>query len=209
MDAEPFDTMLRSLSTAPSRRDALRLLAGSVLGLLAASGLSPAQAHNTRQACAGIKNHKKRERCKRRAHAHNAQHAGADQPSPSPDSATRPGAHVPTCTDGITNGSESDVDCGGSCPLCGNTRDCTSQDDCRSALCVSGVCEACSADPDCGIDADGACLCQTHNSAAQQHVCTSRLPGITSTNCDHCPDDMNCIRTGLGDYTCFKPCGAA
>ena len=209
MDADHFETMLRSLSAGPSRRDALRLMAGVVIGLLGGSGLSPARAHNARPACTGIKNDKKRERCKRRAHEHNAQHAGADQPSPAQDLPTRQAAPVPTCSDGVKNGSESDIDCGGTCPRCENTRDCESQDDCRSALCVSGVCNACLNDVDCGIDANGACLCRTHNDAAQQRVCISRLPGDTSTNCDHCPDDMICVRTGLGDYTCFQPCGAA
>ena len=208
MEADHFDTMLRSLSATPSRRDAIRLLAGSVIGLLAGSGLSPTQAHNARPACAGIQNDKKRERCKRRAHAHNAQHAGADQPSPSLDPPTRPITPVPTCNDGITNGSESDVDCGGSCPRCGNDRVCVGQDDCRSALCVSGVCKSCLNHVDCGIDAMGACFCATHE-PTQQQVCHSATPGETSTNCDLCADDMNCVRTGLGDYTCFKPCGAA
>ncbi len=208
MDAEHFDTMLRSLSGAPSRRDALRLMAGSVIGLVAGSGRSPAHAHNSVQDCKGIKHQKKRERCKKRANQHNAQHAGTDPIPPAPLSPDRPIAAPPTCTDGITNGSESDVDCGGSCPRCENARFCTSQDDCRSALCVSGVCQACADDAECGIDADGACLCRAHNGATKEQVCTSRIPGNTSTNCDHCPDDMKCIRTGLGDYTCFKPCGS-
>src|SRR3712207_6990775 len=30
----------------------------------------------------------------------------------------------PTCSDGAKNGSESDIDCGGSCPRCANTKTC-------------------------------------------------------------------------------------
>jgi hypothetical protein len=200
MDADHFETLLRSVSATPSRRGVLRVLGGCAVSLLGWSGVPPTTAHNARRACAEIKNQKKRERCTRRAHKHNAQHAGA------------PGPSVPlaaTCTDGAKNGSETDVDCGGSCPRCANTRACRSQHDCASALCVSGVCKACRlAESDCGIDADGPCECQTHDIAMQPHVCTSRIPGETAGNCDHCPDDTFCVRTGLGDYTCFKPCGA-
>ena len=118
----------------------------------------PTTAHNARRACAEIKNQKKRERCTRRAHKHNAQHAGA------------PGPSVPlaaTCTDGAKNGSETDVDAAASA-RCANTRACRSQHDCASALCVSGVCKACRlTESDCGIDADGPCECQTHNIAMQ------------------------------------------
>ena len=207
--------MLRTLSGAPSRREALRLTAGSAIGLLAGFGRTPVHARNAVQECKTIKHRKKRGRCKKRANQHNARHDGANPmlpappTPPAPPAPDRPLVAPPTCTDGMTNGSESDVDCGGSCPRCENTRSCTSQDDCRSALCVSGVCQACAFDTECGIDADGACLCQTHNGATQERVCTSRVPGNTGANCDHCTGDLKCIRTGLGDYTCFKPCGAA
>src|SRR5215213_9917464 len=44
MDAERFETLLRSLHHPPSRRDALRLLAGSTLGGLLTLGMRPAEA---------------------------------------------------------------------------------------------------------------------------------------------------------------------
>jgi formylglycine-generating enzyme required for sulfatase activity len=48
-------------------------------------------------------------------------------------------AHVcapPTCADGVKNGDETDVDCGGSCPTkCAPTKGCAAADDC-----VEGVC---------------------------------------------------------------------
>lgn len=49
----------------------------------------------------------------------------------------------PTCTDGIANGLESDVDCGGSspCPRCLDGHLCPNgPSDCASALCVRGRC---------------------------------------------------------------------
>ena len=44
----------------------------------------------------------------------------------------------PTCTDLITNGGETDVDCGGSiCQTCPNTRTCAADSDCQSGYCGS------------------------------------------------------------------------
>jgi cellulase/cellobiase CelA1 len=49
---------------------------------------------------------------------------------------------TPTCTDGAKNGSETDIDCGGSCSAdCANGRACTSSSDCVSTQCVAGVCQ--------------------------------------------------------------------
>ncbi len=42
---------------------------------------------------------------------------------------------APTCTDKLKNGSESDVDCGGSCPTCANGKTCNDGGDCTSAYC--------------------------------------------------------------------------
>ncbi len=47
-----------------------------------------------------------------------------------------------TCGDGIKNGSESDVDCGGSCGACANLKGCGGNSDCTSGVCTSGMCAA-------------------------------------------------------------------
>jgi beta-glucosidase len=48
-----------------------------------------------------------------------------------------------TCTDGIKNGSETDVDCGGSCTTkCANGRGCSINADCQGNNCVTGTCQA-------------------------------------------------------------------
>ena len=50
---------------------------------------------------------------------------------------------APSCTDGIRNGSESDVDCGGSCATkCGPGRSCFVASDCTSNVCTGGICQA-------------------------------------------------------------------
>ncbi len=48
----------------------------------------------------------------------------------------------PSCSDGIENGDETDIDCGGSCSKCANEKSCLSNSDCESGLCYKGVCSA-------------------------------------------------------------------
>src|SRR5262249_51023983 len=45
------------------------------------------------------------------------------------------------CDDGIKNGTETDVDCGGSCTPCGATQHCAAGGDCASTLCVNNRCD--------------------------------------------------------------------
>lgn len=68
-----------------------------------------------------------------------------------------------TCTDGIKNQKESDVDCGGECKKCEAGKNCSSNKDCVTGFCLNGVCAA----PSCqdgilnqneeGIDCGGVC----------------------------------------------------
>lgn len=51
-------------------------------------------------------------------------------------------AAAPTCTDSRKNGTESDIDCGGStCQKCGNDKACTGPTDCASGSCVANQCK--------------------------------------------------------------------
>jgi hypothetical protein len=47
----------------------------------------------------------------------------------------------PTCSDGVKNGTESDVDCGGSCPDCPINDTCNVNGDCQSNVCAGGFCK--------------------------------------------------------------------
>ena len=50
---------------------------------------------------------------------------------------------IATCTDGIKNGAETDVDCGGgTCPACGLGKICGKASDCKVGTCAGGVCTA-------------------------------------------------------------------
>jgi hypothetical protein len=47
----------------------------------------------------------------------------------------------PTCTDGVWNGPETDIDCGGPCPQkCGVGLHCNDDVDCITASCYQGHC---------------------------------------------------------------------
>lgn len=51
-----------------------------------------------------------------------------------------PDAGVARCDDGIRNGTESDVDCGGLCPGCGAGASCSEDADCSTDGCVASIC---------------------------------------------------------------------
>jgi hypothetical protein len=71
----------------------------------------------------------------------------------------------PTCSDGVQNGTETDVDCGGgSCAACDDGESCAVNGDCTSGLCSGGVCTAASTCSDgvqngdeTGVDCGGSC----------------------------------------------------
>ncbi len=93
-----------------------------------------------------------------------------------------------TCTDGLRNGTESDVDCGGSCPGCATGKQCCAGNDCGALVCQLETCAAptCTdlvkngneTDVDCG---GGTCpACGTGHaciasSDCQGHVCTGNV----------------------------------
>jgi hypothetical protein len=48
------------------------------------------------------------------------------------------------CSDGLRDGTEVDVDCGGDCSKCAAGQRCNGPSDCDSAVCVGGTCQAAS-----------------------------------------------------------------
>ena len=56
-----------------------------------------------------------------------------------PDAFVAPPAN---CTDGVQNGSESDVDCGGDCSPCITDQMCGLGSDCQSQVCAANLCQA-------------------------------------------------------------------
>jgi hypothetical protein len=47
----------------------------------------------------------------------------------------------PNCVDGIKNGTETDIDCGGSCPPCADGKMCAMGSNCQSGVCSAEVCQ--------------------------------------------------------------------
>jgi cysteine-rich repeat protein len=101
-----------------------------------------------------------------------------------------------SCTDNVKNGSETDVDCGGTCDVCAILEACSAPADCVSGICSNGTCAAptCSdmvkngaeSDVDCG---GGACP-----------FCPDSLGCVSSTDCGSgvCTNNV-CAPTVCGD----------
>ena len=95
----------------------------------------------------------------------------------------------PTCVDGLKNGSETDVDCGGAaCGACADARSCSTGPDCQSGVCTNNVCAAPTCldgvanadelDVDCGGHCgDGTCdfgqTCNATDAACASGSCTA------------------------------------
>ena len=109
-----------------------------------------------------------------------------------------------TCIDGLENGDETDVDCGGSCSPCANGKSCLGNSDCASGLCSGGTCIACASNPDCG--GTGSVLCSEH--VCSSGVCQTRATdgdscGVTGTGCP--PNQFRDLCCANG--TCTMNCG--
>jgi hypothetical protein len=191
MDADRFDALLRSWSATPSRRTALGVLAGSVLGRLS---VTDAEAHNSLQKCKKIGDEDRRNRCEKKARRHKRQHRNAAPTCPplcpvcqSCDPASGQcvsGNHSGVC--GIQSVPRGGVIrcCGGTCPdpecrpagdtgiACVTPADCVGINCCAqqravfcssTCICLGAVAgAACGSDRDCEAAAPAtACICGT------------------------------------------------
>ena len=104
---------------------------------------------------------------------------------------------LPSYVDGVVNGTESDVDCGGmDCPACIDGEMCGVAGDCQSNYCDNGTCTACVLDTDCAA---------TPNHYCDTSVCTPQKVGGDACAADNecvtgfCPaDDGVCCDTACG-----------
>jgi hypothetical protein len=124
------------------------------------------------------------------------------------DSTKRP-AH---CDDNITNGNETDVDCGGACPGCFDGAKCAANTDCQSGFCSNGVCAIASCedsakngketDVDCG---GGDCLpCGMNMSCVENTDCASN-----SCNFGKCGETDPCMDGQLTGTESDIDCGGS
>jgi len=113
---------------------------------------------------------------------------------------------TPTCFDGRKNGSETGVDCGGSCQRCSNGQGCTTRNDCASAFCSGGTCQPCVvAGSECGFNGARACTCA---STSDGNVCIQDR-GMTASTCELCPPGtVACSPPSMfSPAHCFDRCG--
>jgi hypothetical protein len=90
-----------------------------------------------------------------------------------------------SCTNGVKDGDESDVDCGGRfcdrCPEATPARLCVDASDCQSGRCVGGQCVSCSNNrvdgDEIGVDCGGSCpnKCQIGKTCVSSTDCSSGL----------------------------------
>jgi hypothetical protein len=82
--------------------------------------------------------------------------ASADATDTSADASATGG---PGCSNGVLDGDESDVDCGGSCPPCDDGKVCNTSDDCESMMCTTDM--ICGGEDSCTelIDDNGCQAC--------------------------------------------------
>ena len=129
------------------------------------------------------------------------------------------------CFDGVRDGDETDVDCGGSCNPCPFVdQQCRASSDCRSGLCLESACTDDCTDrikngTETDVDCGGVCpRCGAGRSCKTDYDCGSRIcaNGVcsecTSTNaCPKCEDGLFaccatskvCSCNGLLSQSCF------
>lgn len=184
MDAKTFDrwtaSLTRLLSEAGSRRRALAL---------GATGLTGVWHLGTADEADAKRRHRRRKKNK-------GKKKNPSPPPPPPD----------TCTNGVKDPDETDVDCGGgTCKRCALGQTCTGRIDCYSARCVGGTCQACS-DPlaDCTAD----CACRPTPEGPS--ICTAKNCLFhAGGTCALCAPGEQCAKAGDSGIECCQPCAAA
>lgn len=139
---------------------------------------------------------------------------GCVQHSDSAPGVLDPAPLVPaTCVDQIKNGSETDVDCGGSgaCAACAPTKACAQATDCTSQVCTGAVCQVatCSDGAKNGsetdIDCGGACgPCANSQRCTLGMDCASGSCAAASCVPSSCTDGVR--NAGESDIDCGGPC---
>lgn len=191
MDNHHFDALTRSIS----RRDGLGLLSLFGVGLALHPGEGEAKKKTCKPKCKACRMCIKG-KCKAEANG-----------TLCPGGVCQQKRCIPVlqiCADGVKNGNESAVDCGGSCPRCGNGNACNNRNDCDSAFCKPGVkqCQVCLTNADCPRDDAGGCQCEITTTGG---TCLKNV--AESLGSASCPNGQVAIPVN-GGFSCFKRCGA-
>jgi len=92
------------------------------------------------------------------------------------------------CTNGIKDSDETDIDCGGSCPLKCNGQACADGAECKSTFCADGVC----CNGACGANA----VCKSCDLPGKAGTCSVVTNGLTDP--DSCMSGYACNGTANG-----------
>jgi hypothetical protein len=119
--------------------------------------------------------------------------------APKEDAVLNPAGGGASCSNGVKDGDETDVDCGGAtCPVCANGDACTTGADCASRVCSAN---ACTNDVGCADGTrEGFAAGDTFPNIAACAGAWS-LPGLVNTTapaCDHAPGNDGPNATGTG-----------
>lgn len=214
MDSQGFDRITRRWATATPRRTLLGALVAGAIGITAIAESGAKKKSKKVTLCLNgqtlsVKKSKKGALLKQGA----TQGGCAGSPPPasppaappaSPPPGSPPPPPRPTCHDGIKNGGEPAVDCGGpNCPACGNGRSCEQDVDCFSGVCNfnSDSCAICRNSDDCSSDFNGNCRCDITSG----NCFTNLEPGIFVTNCNECDPELVCVSFFEG-LACMPRC---
>ena len=125
------------------------------------------------------------------------------------------GPTAPSCSDGVGNGGESDVDCGGPCAACAAGDACAGAGDCASGVCAGSTCQAptCAdgvengdeTGTDCGGGCPGACAAGAGCLAAAD--CDSGVCETTVCQAPSCGDGV--ANGDESDVDCGGSCATA
>ncbi|MBK7583429.1 MAG: hypothetical protein IPI67_24965 [Myxococcales bacterium] len=132
----------------------------------------------------------------------------------------------PSCNDGSKGETETDVDCGGTCPPCADKKGCKSIDDCLSQICTDGVCGGCSTTSPCPnalACVAGICQpCTTNSDCGSGQACSSGKCGAcggagacaagqacVSGKCGPCSASADCGGGQVCEAGACKPCASA
>lgn len=144
---------------------------------------------------------------------------GGDDATDGPEPTTTEEDPAPSCENGIQDGDETDVDCGGSCgDTCGTGQGCEGDDDCLSTECGAGM--TCEDPPSCtnaildGDETDVDCggpdcdPCDDGDDCLEDSDCSSQQCDAETGTClaPSCTDGL--VNGDETDVDCGGACGA-
>ena len=124
---------------------------------------------------------------------------------------------APTCKDGLTNGDESDIDCGGiTCLPCAVGQACSKTEDCDGVACARGQCQAPSCDDlllnadETDLDCGGSCstACADDQRCKVGADCVSGVCPTQTKRCAAPTCDDGAVNGNEPDIDCGGSCSA-